>query len=318
MREKLLELTEIIQAIRPIDLLWIGKARERTAQLVMPTRALGRLHDISERLCGIQRTLEPITDRKAILVMAGDHGVVAEGVSAYPQVITGEMVRTFLRGGAGINAITAHVGAEVWVVDMGIIPDVRPTSPEGVDRLWIRKVARGTANLARGPAMSPQQAQSAVLEGFQLASKLFGMGVQVLGTGDMGIGNTTPSTAIAAVLTGEPLENLVGRGTGLDDHGIGIQEKDLFRDLPILGPGDLDVLEDVAGGPDPEPLFRDRFIKEVGIAEKAPARCSGRAPHGGLDEQGIGLTRGAVHGFGVVHVRSLGSVIHRAVRSLCT
>ena len=107
-------LEEIVQAIEPADSAWREKASARTAQLVMPTRALGRLHEISERLCGILRTLNPSLDRKAVLVMAGDHGVTAEGISAYPQEVTGAMVRTFLRGGAGINAISRHVGADVY------------------------------------------------------------------------------------------------------------------------------------------------------------------------------------------------------------
>nr|MBC8363364.1 nicotinate-nucleotide--dimethylbenzimidazole phosphoribosyltransferase [Candidatus Desulfatibia profunda] len=153
METKNIGLEEILGGIGPVDSEWIEKAKERTAQLVMPTRALGRLHDISERLCGIQKTLKPSVDRKAILVMAGDHGVVKDGVSAYPQEVTGAMVQTFLAGGAGINAIARHVGAEVWVVDMGIIPDLDPGSLEGGDQFLVRKIAKGTANLVKGPAI---------------------------------------------------------------------------------------------------------------------------------------------------------------------
>ena len=107
-----MKLDEILKGIEPIDNEWIEKAKERTAQLVMPTRALGRLHDISERLCGIQKTLTPSISRKAVLIMAGDHGIVAEGTSAYPQEVSGAMVQTFLAGGAGINAISKYVGAD--------------------------------------------------------------------------------------------------------------------------------------------------------------------------------------------------------------
>src|SRR5690606_37096460 len=103
-----LTLKEIIERIKPVDRQWIEKAKQHTARLVMPTRALGRLHEISERLCGIQKTLKPSINRKAILIMAADHGVVEEGVSAYPQEVTGSMIRTFLKGGAGINAISNH------------------------------------------------------------------------------------------------------------------------------------------------------------------------------------------------------------------
>jgi len=117
-------LQRVIGSIKPIEAEWMETAQQRTVQLVMPTRALGRIHDIGERLCAINRTLKPSIHRKAFLVMAGDHGVVDEGVSAYPQVITGEMVRTFLNGGAGINILAGQVNAEVWVVDMGIIAHV--------------------------------------------------------------------------------------------------------------------------------------------------------------------------------------------------
>ena len=145
-----MDLREIVKSIAPLDREWIAKAEERTAQLVMPTRALGRLHEISERLCGIRKTLQPSIDRKAILIMAGDHGIVAEGVSAYPQEVTGAMVQTFLVGGAGISALARHVAVDVYVVDMGILVDLEGTDN---DRLIIRKIAPGTANFARGPAM---------------------------------------------------------------------------------------------------------------------------------------------------------------------
>jgi len=151
-----MKLEEIITGIQPVEEKWIQKSRARTAQLVMPTRALGRLHEISEQLCGIQKTLKPSVKRKAILIMAGDHGVAEEGVSAYPQEVTGAMVQTFLRGGAGINAISRHVGAEVWVVDMGIIPELDANSLDGGDKLLVRKIAPGTANLTKGPAMTHQ------------------------------------------------------------------------------------------------------------------------------------------------------------------
>lgn len=243
-------LKEIIEGIEPVDRQWIDKARDRTAQLVMPPRALGRLHDISERLCGILKTLKPSINRKAVLVMAGDHGVVDEGVSAFPQEVTGEMVKTFLRGGAGINAISRHIGAEVWVVDMGIIPDLDSDSIKGKDRLMIRKTARGTANLAQGPAMTLQEAEQAILAGFKLAAELFNKGVQILGTGDMGIGNTTPSAAIGAVITGKGLNKMVGRGTGVDDEGLTRKQEAIRHGIQINQPNHedgLDVLSKTGG-----------------------------------------------------------------------
>ncbi len=244
------DLKEIIEGIRSVDRIWINKAKARTAQLVMPPRALGRLHDISERLCGIYQTLTPAVYPKAVLVMAGDHGIVAEGVSAYPQEVTGAMIRTFLAGGAGINAIARHVGAEVWVVDMGVIPDFDPSEIPGGDRLRIRKVARGTANFAVKPAMTRGQAEASVVSGFELAGELFDKGIQVLGTGDMGIGNTTASAAIGAVITGKSLDIMVGRGTGVDDEGLRQKKEAIQKGLDIHRPdpqNGIDVLSKVGG-----------------------------------------------------------------------
>jgi len=246
----MMQLAEIISGIQPVEQEWIQKARQRTAQLVMPTRALGRLHEISERLCGIRQTLEPAINQKAILVMAGDHGVVEEGVSAYPQEVTPAMVRTFLAGGAGINAISRQVGAEVWVVDMGIISDLDPGGLKGGERLLVEKVGNGTANFARGPAMSRQEAEKALLIGFEQASKLIEQGADILGTGDMGIGNTTPAAAIGTVLTGASLAKMVGRGTGVDDAGLTRKREVIRRGIEINNPDPedgLDVLAKVGG-----------------------------------------------------------------------
>ena len=242
-----MNLQDIVKKIEPLDRDWIAKAKERTAQLVMPTRALGRLHDISERLCGIQRTLQPSIGRKAVLIMAGDHGIVEEGVSAYPQEVTGAMVQTFLVGGAGINSIARHVAADVHVVDVGIIPTL-----DDVDnaRLIVRKIASGTANFARGPAMSRVNAEKSILFGFQEAANLYQKGVEILGTGDMGIGNTTPSAAIGAVICGAELEEMVGYGTGVDTQGLARKRDAIARGIAINKPDPsdgLDVLAKVGG-----------------------------------------------------------------------
>jgi nicotinate-nucleotide--dimethylbenzimidazole phosphoribosyltransferase len=245
-----MKLAEIIDGIKPVDPRWIQKAQERTTQLVMPTRALGRLHEISEQLCGIQQTLQPTIDKKAILIMAGDHGVVTEGVSAYPQEVTPAMVQTFLAGGAGINAISRQVGADVWVVDMGIIPQLDVGNMPGADCLIVEKVGNGTANFTSGPAMSRQDAQKAIQVGFEQATKLIENGVDLLGTGDMGIGNTTPSAAIGVVLGRASLDDMVGRGTGVDAAGL-TRKRDVVRQaLEINSPDPedgLDVLAKVGG-----------------------------------------------------------------------
>jgi len=240
----------IVNGIKPLDQTWIEKARERTARLVMPPRALGRLHDMAERCCGIQKTLTPLLESKAVLVMAGDHGVAMEGVSAFPQEVTGAMVQTFLAGGAGINAIARHVGARVWVVDMGMIPFIDPLSVSGGEHLKVHKVGPGTASFVQGPAMTRDQAAQAVLTGFKLAAEQFESGVQVLGTGDMGIANTTPSAAIGAAITRAALDEMVGRGTGVDDQALARKKAVIAKGLEVNQPDaddGLDILAKVGG-----------------------------------------------------------------------
>ncbi len=244
------DLKSILKGIEPLDAEWIDRARKRTNQLVMPRRALGQLHDISERICSIQNTLSPSIQPKAFLVMAGDHGVVNEGVSAYPQSVTAEMIKTFLVGGAGINVLARQVGAEIIVVDMGIIPELDLETLDSENQLLIRKIANGTANFTQGPAMSLQEAERAVLTGIELAGELFQKGVQLLGTGDMGIGNTTPSAAIGAVFTGSSLDDMVGRGTGVDDQGFRKKREAVRTGIQINQPDPnegLDVLAKVGG-----------------------------------------------------------------------
>jgi len=245
-----LSLQQIIDGIHPLNRQMVEKATARTAQLVMPPRALGRLHAIGEQLCGVQGTLRPQIRGKAVLVMAGDHGIVAEGISAFPQAVTGAMIQTFLTGGAGINAMARHVGAEVWVADMGIIPDLDAASLKNGNRLLVRKLGPGTANFARGPAMTPEQARKAVLTGFELASSLISKGVDLLGTGDMGIGNTTPAAAIGAIITGKSIADMVGPGTGIDDAGILRKREAIRRGIELNRPDPhdgLDVLAKVGG-----------------------------------------------------------------------
>jgi nicotinate-nucleotide--dimethylbenzimidazole phosphoribosyltransferase len=160
------------------------------------------------------------------------------------------MVETFLKGGAGINAISRHVGADVWVVDMGIIPQLDPASLDGGDRLFVRKIARGTSSFLQGPAMSRDDAEKSILTGFRLAADLFHKGFEVLGTGDMGIANTTPSAAIGCVVTGIPPEEMVGRGTGVNNEGLRIKQAAVVKGIQVNRPDPddgLDVLAKVGG-----------------------------------------------------------------------
>lgn len=245
-----MKLNDILDGIEATDETWIDQARGHTAQLVMPPRALGRLHEISERLCGIQQSLQPSVATKAIVVMAADHGIAGDGVSAYPQEVTGAMVQTFLAGGAGINAISRQIGADVWVVDMGIIPELDAGSMPNAKRLLVEKIAAGTQNFTKGAAMSRLEARQAIETGFGVAATLFESGVDILGTGDMGIGNTTPSAAIGAVVTGSSLEDMVGRGTGVDDDGLIRKKAAIAKGIELNRPDrsdGLDVLSKIGG-----------------------------------------------------------------------
>ncbi len=242
-------LKEIIKTIGPADQTMIKQAREHTSRLVMPHRALGELHLIGERVCGIQRTLKPSVKEKAILVMAADHGIAARGVSAYPQEVTGEMVKTFIRGGAGINVLARQVNARVLVVDMGIIPNV-PKHTSGENPLLEKKIARGTKDFTHGPAMTREQAEQSVRAGYEAAADLLEQGIELLGTGDMGIGNTSASSAIGAVITGHPVERMTGRGTGVDDETFARKCRVIQKGIDMNAPDPkdpLDVLSKVGG-----------------------------------------------------------------------
>jgi nicotinate-nucleotide--dimethylbenzimidazole phosphoribosyltransferase len=244
-----MNLMDIVESIEPADQEMIQQAREHTSRLVMPYRALGELHLIGERVCGIQRTMKPSVKNKAVLVMAGDHGIAAQGVSAYPQEVTGEMVKTFVRGGAGINVLARQANVHVIVLDMGTIQDIPEQTPLG-NPLLIRKIAKGTEDFTRGPAMIREQAEQSVMAGYEAAADLFEQGVELLGTGDMGIGNTSPSSAIGAVIMGHPVERMTGRGTGVDEGAFDRKCQAIQKGIDTNAPDPrdpLDVLSKVGG-----------------------------------------------------------------------
>jgi nicotinate-nucleotide--dimethylbenzimidazole phosphoribosyltransferase len=240
-----MNLENMISTIGPLDESAMRAAGARQDRLTKPQGSLGRLEEISIRVAGITGQPLPILEKKAILVMAGDHGVVEEGVSAYPQEVTRQMVLNFLAGGAAINVLARHVGARVVVVDMGVAGDL----PRHAN-LVVKKVATGTANIARGPAMRREQAMQAVISGAQVVEAEVERGLNILATGDMGIGNTTPSAAIASALTGRAPEQIVGRGSGVDDSGLERKldavRRALLTNKPNAKDG-LDVLTKVGG-----------------------------------------------------------------------
>ncbi len=238
---------QTLSQIVPQDQQWRGRAKERLDNLALPHWSLGRLMDLALDLAGMTRSMTPPVGRKAVVTMAGDHGVTNEGVSKFPREVTPQMVANFVRGGAGINALARQAGAEVVVVDMGVAADLSQLAQTG--KIIDKKVALGTANMATGPAMSRDQAVRAIEAGIEVAN-LLGDTIDLFGTGDMGIGNTTPSAAIAATLAGCTVEEVTGRGTGLDDgqlaHKIAVIKKSLAVNRPDPQDG-LDVLAKVGG-----------------------------------------------------------------------
>ncbi len=224
-------LVNTIERIKPLDKKAMAEARARQDILTKPQGSLGRLEELSIQLAGIQGKPIPQLKHKAIITMAGDHGVVAEGVGNWPQEVTAQMVYNFLRGGAGINVIARQVGARVIVVDMGVASKLE-THPQ----LLSRKVAPGTSNIALGPAMTREQAIKAIESGIEIVNDEVAKGLDIIGTGDMGIGNTTASSAICAVMTGRQAAEVTGRGTGITDeqltHKVAIVNKALMVNHP--------------------------------------------------------------------------------------
>lgn len=235
-----------LQRIRPVDASARARAWDRLNNLTKPVGSLGRLEDLAAQLCAIAGQVPPPPlERKAVLVMAGDHGVTAEGVSAYPSAVTQQMVLNFLQGRAAINVLARQYGARVVVVDMGVAGEL-PDHPG----LVAKKVRFGTANFAREPAMTRDEAQRCVEAGIELVEQEMARGLDIVATGDMGIGNTTAASAITAAMTGEPVSEVTGRGAGLGqqglDHKIAVIEAALRRHRP--DPRDpLDVLAKVGG-----------------------------------------------------------------------
>jgi nicotinate-nucleotide--dimethylbenzimidazole phosphoribosyltransferase len=238
-------LAQLIAQISPPDAQAQAAARARQDQLTKPQGSLGRLETLAIQIAGIRGQARPQLRHKAIVVMAGDHGVVAEGISAFPQEVTPQMVMNFLHGGAAINALASHAQARVIVVDMGVAAKI-PPHPQ----LISKKIAPGTANIAQGPAMSRQQAEQALLAGAEIITAQQTRGLDILGLGEMGIGNTTPAAAIAAALTQHAPAEIVGRGTGLDDAGVQHKSNIVQQALALNQPDPedaLDVLAKVGG-----------------------------------------------------------------------
>jgi len=241
-----MQLERIIKQIQPLDETAMQLARARQDTLTKPRGSLGQLEELSIQLAGMTANPFHSVERKTVILMAADHGVALEGVSAYPVEITQQMVLNFLRGGAAINVLARQANARVVVVDMGVASEIEDASGE----LIRRKIGLGTANLAKGPAMTREQAIESIQSGIEICEEEISRGVEILATGDMGIGNTTPSAAIACALMNQSPENIVGRGTGVDDTVLKRKIAVIARALDVNRPNAndaLDVLAKVGG-----------------------------------------------------------------------
>ena len=239
------DLKRIIEMITSLDKERMDETRAWQDILTKPPGSLGRLEELSIQLAGIQGKANPEIKQKVIITMAGDHGVVDEKVGNWPQEITAQMVYNFLRGGAGINVLARQAGARVVVVDMGVASDLKPDP-----QLLVRKIGYGTRNMCLGPAMTAQQAVKSIEAGIEIVTDEIKKGIDIVGTGDMGIGNTTASSAICAVMTGKTVAEVTGRGSGLTDEQlarkVGVIERALAKNN-LDSSQSLDVLAKVGG-----------------------------------------------------------------------
>lgn len=238
-------LTDLIASIEPVGEAVGAATQTLLDQKTKPRRSLGRLESLACQYAAARGETQPLMPRKAIVVMAADHGVAAEGVSAYPQEVTAQMVLNFASGGAAINVLARQVNAELVVIDMGVLTPV-----DAKLMLRVARVAAGTANMTQGPAMSVEQALTAIGEGVSMANRLADRGVTLIGLGEMGIGNTTAASALVSVLTGKSPREVTGRGTGIDDaglsHKVAVIERAIAKNKPLLNTP-LEVLAALGG-----------------------------------------------------------------------
>jgi nicotinate-nucleotide--dimethylbenzimidazole phosphoribosyltransferase len=227
--------------IQPVDEAFIAKAQAKLDNKTKPLGSLGRLEEIARRLAAITEDISPEMAKKVIFTFAGDHGIVEEGVSAFPKEVTPQMVLNFLRGGAGVNVLARHVGAEVRVVDIGVDYDFDPAPG-----LIIRKIAKGTRNFAKESAMTREEAIAAIEVGIAIADQAKQEGIALVGTGEMGIGNTSPSSAIIAAFAGCTVREVTHRGTGINDEALERKISIIDAALALHSPDPLDPLDVLA------------------------------------------------------------------------
>lgn len=228
---------ETLEKVLPVQGEVMEQTQARLDSLTKPPGSLGVMECIAKKVAGITGQVQPGVPVKTCILMAGDHGVVEEGVTPYPQEVTSQMVLNFIQGGAAMSILSRHVGAELVIVDLGVASDL-PDIP----LLQKRKVAYGTKNMCRGPAMTREQALQAVAVGIQVVEECIDRGTGLVGIGEMGIGNTTPSTAIISLYSGKKVEEVVGRGTGVNDQGLRVKVAAIYRAIEVNQPDTADPI----------------------------------------------------------------------------
>jgi len=239
------KINEVAGKISLLNEQLLKDAQQRLDNLTKPLGSLGRLEELAKQVVGITGNAKPQLKNKVIFTFAGDHGVTAEGVSAYPKEVTAQMVCNFLNEGAGINVLAKHAGARVIVADLGVCSDLK-LNP----KLVIKKIGYGTKNMAIGPAMTKGEAEKAIEAGIDIFENEFKNGIDIVGIGEMGIGNTTSASAITATFTGKPIADITGKGTGIDEKGLENKIRIIKKALEINKPDRsdaIDVLSKVGG-----------------------------------------------------------------------
>jgi nicotinate-nucleotide--dimethylbenzimidazole phosphoribosyltransferase len=243
----MINLTGYLKEIEPAALSYGQRAKEREDMLTKPQGSLGRLEELAIDIASMKRQEIPQLKRKMIFTFAGDHGVVEEGVSAFPQEVTPQMVYNFINNGAAINVLARQAGADIVIADLGVASDMDIQHPN----FRHRKINAGTGNFTKGPAMSREEAVKAITTGIEIFEEEHRKEpIDLVGIGEMGIGNTTPATAILAVISGENIESIVGRGTGIDDDGVIRKITAIKKAIAVNQPrkdDGLDILQKVGG-----------------------------------------------------------------------
>lgn len=241
------KIKDTIRNISPIDSRSIERARKKLDSLTKPRQSLGKLEEFAWKIAGITGKLSPGINNKVIFTMVGDHGVAVEGVSLFPQEVTGQMIYNFLNGGAGVNVLAKHIGARVIVVDMGSIVKINTKSNDFVDK----KIALGTKNMMTGPAMTKEDAIRSIEAGIEIFEEEGARShIDIVGLGEMGIANTTAASAITSCITGAAVEDVTGRGTGINQEQLKNKIATIKKALEMNHPNPkdpLDVLQKVGG-----------------------------------------------------------------------